>query len=73
MIKKREGKNVATLSLQELYLYCRQCTEAEAALPPFGAIEGHNLRVKKYRGPPELVQHFRLWGSSHRRSGAACP
>ncbi len=21
---------------------------------------GSNLRVKKYRGPPELVQHFRL-------------
>jgi hypothetical protein len=25
------------------------------------------------RGPPQLVQHFRLKGSSHRRSGAACP
>ncbi len=25
------------------------------------------------RGPPELVQHFRLWGSSHRRKSAACP
>ncbi len=25
------------------------------------------------RGPPELVQHFRLWGSSHRRNSAACP
>jgi hypothetical protein len=22
--------------------------------------EGQDLRVKKYRGPPELVQHFRL-------------
>jgi hypothetical protein len=22
---------------------------------------------------PELVQHFRLWGSSHRHKSAACP
>ncbi len=25
------------------------------------------------RGPPELVKHFRLWGSSHRRKSAAWP
>jgi hypothetical protein len=28
--------------------------------PPPGTKEGGDLRVKKYRGPPELVQHFRL-------------
>ncbi len=32
---------------------------------------GWRLRVP--RGPPELVQHFRLQGSSHRRKSAACP
>jgi hypothetical protein len=25
------------------------------------------------KGPPELVPHFRLQGSSHQRKGAACP
>jgi hypothetical protein len=25
------------------------------------------------KGPHELVQHFRLQGSSHRRKSAACP